>query len=703
MFIKCIKITIDTNEGRFGFLTHFNRNLNIIRGRNSAGKSTIVHSILYALGMEELLGARNASALTYVLKDYVEYEGHKYLITRSLVTMELESNGKTITVTRKIKERGVDARLVEIQECAALTNGETAPILYRFLHDGGSAQLREGYYTYLEGFLGLNLPKVPHKSGNQTKLYLQYVFAALAVEQKRGWTDYIANLPYFGVRDARIKIVDYLVGTNVFEMDAERARLDHESLELNSAWLDISRAISNDALKSSIRVHNLPKAPIANFVAGDVEYQKSTSQGSVSLDEFKNSQFQFLLKLQQDELKWKEVAPEETLKNIEAETENLQQLTVAYEGCLGELTLHRASRNANLIHLKQAKDELSKNQAAQKLIRFGASLELNTASDICPACHQNIGHSLTDLHETTPHMDIKTNIDYLQSQIRMLERDNAGIDQSMKEMAVSSEELASKISLSKARLRALRSDLTTTSAVSKANVRQQLQVELSIEEISKFVQRNSERLESLVALSVKVDLNQKARTALPKEHYSDVDKNKYDLFSKLFRSNVGAFDYHSAPVKDIEFNIDSLLPELAKMELREIYEKDFSELKQASSNSTSKNSTNIAQESSASDFVRLIWSYIFSLYETSSHPTVKGNHPGFLLLDEPGQHSMATKSQQALFMKLSAAKGLQSIVAASFDDSEPAYREATNNVEFKLIHLGDKAIIPNGDTIPVGE
>ena len=63
---------------------------------------------------------------------------------------------------------------------------------------------------------------------------------------------------------------------------------------------------------------------------------------------------------------------------------------------------------------------------------------------------------------------------------------------------------------------------------------------------------------------------------------------------------------------------------------------------------------------------------------------------------------MATKSQLALLQKLSAAKNLQSIVAASFDDSDAAYNEATHNVQFKLIYLGDKAIVPNGDTIMTG-
>lgn len=71
-------------------------------------------------------------------------------------------------------------------------------------------------------------------------------------------------------------------------------------------------------------------------------------------------------------------------------------------------------------------------------------------------------------------------------------------------------------------------------------------------------------------------------------------------------------------------------------------------------------------------------------------------------MDEPGQHSMATKSQLALLQQLSAQKGLQSIVAASFDDSEAAYLEATHNVEFNLIRLGDKAIVPNGDTVLLG-
>ena len=96
---------------------------------------------------------------------------------------------------------------------------------------------------------------------------------------------------------------------------------------------------------------------------------------------------------------------------------------------------------------------------------------------------------------------------------------------------------------------------------------------MSIEEVSQFVQRNEAQLEILVQLSAQFKLNQEARAALPKEHYSDVDLAKYEYFAKVFRSYVSSFDYQSASVSGIRFNVENLLPELDKIELREIYKK----------------------------------------------------------------------------------------------------------------------------------
>lgn len=53
-------------------------------------------------------------------------------------------------------------------------------------------------------------------------------------------------------------------------------------------------------------------------------------------------------------------------------------------------------------------------------------------------------------------------------------------------------------------------------------------------------------------------------------------------------------------------------------------------------------------------------------------------------MDEPGQHSMSIESQHALLTQLVAEKKLQSIIAASFDESKHVFKETTHNIEHKL-------------------
>ena len=147
------------------------------------------------------------------------------------------------------------------------------------------------------------------------------------------------------------------------------------------------------------------------------------------------------------------------------------------------------------------------------------------------------------------------------------------------------------------------------------------------------------------------------------------------MFQKQFRANAGSFGYESAPIAEIEISRDNLIPSLSQLELREIR-------------------TDIKSDSSASDFVRLIWSYLLALQQTSAQPTMRGNHPGILLLDEPGQHSMAVDSQHALLLQLASQTSLQSIVAASFDEAEQVFVEATNGVTHQLIQWEGKLLRP---------
>ncbi|WP_164671220.1 hypothetical protein [Pectobacterium brasiliense] len=162
---------------------------------------------------------------------------------------------------------------------------------------------------------------------------------------------------------------------------------------------------------------------------------------------------------------------------------------------------------------------------------------------------------------------------------------------------------------------------------------------------------------------------------LPKSTYTVNDIKKLKDLNASFKTLASDFGYRSAPVSDVEINYDTLSPFLSGLELREIKTKEKIDLK---------------TDSSASDFVRLIWSYLISVFIASKKNN--GNHPGVIIFDEPAQHSMGTNGFNKLLRTLASQHGLQSIVAASFDESEEVFTESTRGVNYNLIKLSSKLI-----------
>lgn len=691
MYIRAFRINVACGREEFGFSTSFSRGLNIIRGSNSSGKSTVVNSLLYSLGMEELVGGRNDAALQYAVRDYVECEGVKHFITESSVAIEIENQqGRVITVTRAIKSESFSPRLAKVVEGAVLTEGGEGRVDYKFIHDVYSAVYEEGFFTYLERFLGLNLPDVYDSSGKKVKLYLQAIFAALAVEQKRGWTDYVANIPFYSVKDARVKVVEYLLGTNVFELQAKKTELDLESDILNTEWASLFKKASMAARDLGLSIDGVPSKIVSGFNEQGVSVNRVVDGKSYSLPAFVASLRKKHEQLEQKNSESVGGNDKKIIEEIEIKTNEINKLAFNYENALSNLAIHQATLTNHAQLTKQAEEELTRNQVALKLKKYGAELGLETAVDVCPTCHQHIEDSLSGINQVGIHMDIDTNVRYLESQTKMLIRQEAGVRIKIQEAELSVKDFGSRLERARSILMALRADTSKGSIISRAVLKQQLFIDIEIEKIEKFIDMFDGFVVDFLKLSERLKENQEKRSFFTKEHYSQSDMAKIALFGKMFRANVGEFDYHSAPVTDIEFNYHTLLPYLAKIELREIV--DTPALKEEKAQPSKGGS--MAQNSSASDFVRLIWSYILALYQTSSHQTVQGNHPGLIILDEPGQHSMATKSQLALFKRLSSYPGLQAIVAASFDDSEAAFKESTGGVDFKYIRLGDKCIRP---------
>jgi predicted ATPase len=85
MKFKKLKVKIFSDNKLYGYEYEFNDGLNIIRGDNSSGKSTLVNSLIYSLGMEELIGSKGVNSLPYALKTYFNLKwssniGHSFVV-----------------------------------------------------------------------------------------------------------------------------------------------------------------------------------------------------------------------------------------------------------------------------------------------------------------------------------------------------------------------------------------------------------------------------------------------------------------------------------------------------------------------------------------------------------------------------------------------------------------------------------------------
>ena len=681
MKIRAVKLRISTARGEFGFEFEFSRGLTVIRGGNSSGKSTFYNTIIYGLGMEELIGGKGEKVLPYAVKEYFVQGDSRVTVESSEVLVELEnSSGRSVTLRRAIRDSVRQSKLVEIFDGAHLTEGtELGTPRPTYLFDPGSAQKQEGYFQFLEGFMGYQLPQVPATNGGMAKLYLQTIFAALAVEQKRGWTDYIANIPFFGIRDARIRVTEFLLGLGVFERQAKRAELDATSMAIDSDWRKAHDTLRQAAAANGIVIEGLSATPVSMFDAATVLPVKSDGKTKTSiLDQISN------LRAAHNALGAKaeaygKASGAEALQELEVASAELQRLSVLHERATTNLTLQNAALDELHLLLAEAREDLERNKTALKLRSLGAQMDVEVATNHCPTCHQEVDDTLLLGIVTGPQMDLNTNIDYLDSQRRMLQNQINGALEEIRQSEIAVADVAARLAATYDYRNSLRGDVSAGATESRAIVRRQIQIELELSSLQAFNSLAAALMATFGEIADRLAANQADRRTLPKETYSDVDVSRISLFEKNFRGNASSFGYESAEIADIRISLDTLTPILSELELREI---------------RTKVQTSLTADSSASDFVRLIWSYLLALYQTSATRGFEGQHPGLLLMDEPGQHSMRSASQRALLQLLIAQRGLQSIVAASFDENESVFKEATNGLEFQLIQWEGKVIRP---------
>ena len=261
--IRAIKIEINTVDGLYGAEFNFSDGLNIIRGNNTSGKSSLFQSIIYGLGFEELLGGKNEKTMQSVLKDQVEFpRGIKHNINQSFIYLEIE-NKEIITIKRSIASSSRKAQLVDVYFGGLLT-GENKTLESRqmYVHDAGSASDElYGFHLYLTEFLEISLPEVVTAKGDLHKLYIQQLAPAFIIEQKTGWSDFFATMPYFGMRNTEQRVVEFLLNLDVFENEKKKQQLNAIKQNINNRWQNLYSKFQNLAERSGGKIVGIDNNP----------------------------------------------------------------------------------------------------------------------------------------------------------------------------------------------------------------------------------------------------------------------------------------------------------------------------------------------------------------------------------------------------------------------------------------------------------
>jgi hypothetical protein len=235
--INAIKLEINTTAGLFGADLNFTTGLNIIRGDNTTGKSSMFRSILYGLGLEELLGGRNAGVMPYVFREHVEYEGNEYKVTQSFVYLEFSNGETTVTTKRSIICEGRMPQFVEVILGEYLTEEGEYEIRPMWVHDiGGASNEDYGFHLFLQEFIGWNLPEVMNSRGEESQLYIQQIAPAFIIEQFTGWTDFLATMPYYNLRNAEGRSIEFLLNLDVAENEKIKRSVQIQKHIVEEKW-----------------------------------------------------------------------------------------------------------------------------------------------------------------------------------------------------------------------------------------------------------------------------------------------------------------------------------------------------------------------------------------------------------------------------------------------------------------------------------
>ncbi len=610
------------------------------------------------------MGSKGTNALSPALHQVLNYKGQNCNIYESTCSLTFTANNnknykleRKITSSEKIKPNEI-----------LIYDGDN--IVSKFVHserDHGD----QGFYNWLAEVNGLEIFNVESSNGDSTKpLYMQNIFSLAFIEQTKGWSDIFSMMPSFGIKDPKQKVVEYALELKSLELNMQLDQIKSEKNAIKEKWVKIDSDLEYRTQASQLYLsHYNKKRPIDNkkidsIYVAELDNKKREVKLKDKINRIKNSISESEIKIK--ELNEKSISSQEIVNTKDKITRSLARLISERN----EISSLYDEEKFKLSRLKKSlSSTLSDIQGFQdvKKLSINRNWEKLTTSK-CPVCENSVSNKKdSDLSEET----IDKSIAFLRSQKSTfetyIEASQTVIDRFISSLAYYDKNIA----INRTHLDSIDKDLNSPSS-------QAIRVELELQADLKH------RLNELIQFNSYLDISKNSMKALSKDYFILDNKEKelrklvssddsvIRTFLKLFISRLDSFGYKSNGIKNITI-LDKQPHRLLPIVFIEGQEPQY-----------------IRYVSSASDFVRAIWSYYLCLLEMARL------HPGFLVMDEPGQHQMRVDSMIEL-LSYSSKLGKQVILAISQDrdyDKKDVnistLIEGIDSNKINMIHIEDK-------------
>jgi hypothetical protein len=668
--IKCVIIT--ANDGYFGFDHVFKKGLNFIAStENTKGKSSIIEAIYYCLGVEELLGGVNEKALTPVYKKAIDYGEKKDILPlkTSFYLEAINHRGDTITVNRDVEHQRDGNNLIKVfygKLEEALEGSCNFDEMY--VNISGGATSPKGFHKFLEEYIDLKLPVVPNFQEVDRKLYIQTLFSAMFIEQKKGWSNLLATIPNYGIRDVRTKVIEFLLNLDTIENEKLKTEYRIKEASIKQNWEVVCHNMQNTVENEGCNIYLFDTKPqiIDEENLKQMKIYKR-SEENIELNQYIQTKQEELNGLSQQSLKVGNNIEElqDQLNKLQIEVQELEERKreKAKERLLEKTAINKLKESFEVVN-----KDLENNKDIRKLKKLGGLAESSLSKNVCPTCNQNIKDCLLEQSYEINTMTVEEQIKHLSDQKAMIEYSlnshKNNISSIENEIKYIENEIISKFK----EIRRITNDIySTDECLSTAIVYKKVQIENEIESLEKMKSKIEAYKYELLKVSKEWMKFLDEKKKLPKGVFSDLDVQKLEKLKELFIKKLNVYNYSSNKnTSDIEISKDKLMPTL--------------------------NGFDLMNDGSGSDLIRVIWSFTLSLLSTSNY--MNGNHCKLVIFDEPAQQSIKNEDLYNFIEDMiNNYEDSQIIVGITLNNADlENYIRAKDNVN--LILIEDKAVKP---------